>query len=434
MLAPTHSLFGVFLTLIVLALFGIKMSLHWTILAFAIFGSILPDIDHTRSYIGKLFPYISKPLEERFGHRMVTHSFYGWAVSTLLFGLVLVLLHFIGFKAWSSGLVNWRWIAAFSTGYMSHLLIDMLNTRGVPLLWPEKARYVVFKNPNHRIDSGSRFEWVIMLILVVCIFLSLPLTKYGLMSSLRWMLANSGSAIEEYKAAKTVSLVEFTGYYAATKQPIDKGEAEILDVENKRLIVFFNGQVYTLSDEQTADITASKVRVKKTEKPITIERKEFKNESRINLLYQIPRGAFVSGTVHLPENMQIKFPTSTSVYKTMEQKGNDLLLSYASKDQIEKLALTESFDLQTRMDQAALSKLYAEADKVRNQIDEIESGKGLTSLGKELLLGKEGTEKQKIQLSELTSQLNEINVRIEELRIKMKARKFVFSGEVYLRQ
>ncbi len=47
---------------------------------------------------------------------------------------------------------------------------------------------------------------------------------------------------------------------------------------------------------------------------------------------------------------------------------------------------------------------------------------------------KEEAEKQRVQLAELRSQLDEINVKIDELKIKMKARKFVFSGEVYLRQ
>ena len=108
--------------------------------------------------------------------------------------------------------------------------------------------------------------------------------------------------------------------------------------------------------------------------------------------------------------------------------------SYSSKEQIEKLALTEYFDLQKKKDQAELSSLYAQAEKARGQIDELESGKGLTPLGRQLLLTKEDAEKQKVQLAELNSQLGEINVKIEELKVKMKARKFVFSGEVYLRQ
>jgi hypothetical protein len=96
--------------------------------------------------------------------------------------------------------------------------------------------------------------------------------------------------------------------------------------------------------------------------------------------------------------------------------------------------LIEYFDLQKKKDQIELAGLYTQAEKVRGQIREIESGRGLTPLGKQLLQSNEETEKQKVQLAELNSQLGEISVKIEELKVKMKARRFVFSGEVYLRQ
>ncbi|MBI5700995.1 hypothetical protein HZC34_04000 [Candidatus Saganbacteria bacterium] len=90
--------------------------------------------------------------------------------------------------------------------------------------------------------------------------------------------------------------------------------------------------------------------------------------------------------------------------------------------------------MQKKKDQTELSGLNARAEKVQSQINEIESGNGLTPLGKQLLLNKEEAEKQRVQLAELKSQFDEISVKIEEIKIKMKARKFVFSGEVYLRQ
>jgi hypothetical protein len=243
---------------------------------------------------------------------------------------------------------------------------------------------------------------------------------------------------------KNHTYLEFKGVMGETRQPVE-GKGEILDVSNKRLVILYpltkdfgegvyKGDVYTLSDELAADIFASHVRAQKTNIPIKTERIEFKDRSRDYLLSQIPRGALVSGVVHLPEDMQIKFPDSPIAYKTMEQKGNDLILSFASKEQIEKLALTEYFDLQNRKDQVELSRLYADMNKVEAQMSENESGKGLTPLGKELLSSKEDAQKQKIQVAELSSQLGEISVKIEELKVKMKARKFVFSGEVYLRQ
>ena len=434
MLAPTHSVFGIFLTLIILAVFGVQWGLHWTIILFAVLGAIIPDVDHPKSIIGKILFPISIPLERRYGHRTMTHSLFGWAIFTVIFAVLIGLISFLPqISAWGWADLPIRWIAAFSISYFSHLILDMFNRRGSQMFWPDSGRDVIPRNPKFRPESGSRIEVLIFLILLALMFMAFPISKYGIGSSLRWLLATPGSAIEEFKSMKTHAYLDFKGIMGETREPV-AGYGEILDVSNKRLVILYNGNVYTISDELSADIFASHVRVKKTAIPIKTKKKEFKNESRDYLLSQIPKGGLISGTVHLPEGMEITFPPNPGVYKTMEQKGNDLILSFASKDQIEKLALTEYFDLQKKKDRAELSGLNARAEKVQFQINEIESGNGLTPLGKQLLLGKEETEKQRVQLAELTSQLDEINVKIEELKIKMKARKFVFSGEVYLRQ
>ena len=141
MLAPTHSVFGIFLTLIILAVFGVEWGLHWTIILFAILGSIIPDIDHPRSVIGKLFLPISIPLERRYGHRTFTHSLIGWVISSVLFAvLVLFVFWILGFVL-KFDVGGWdlppRWIAAFSISYFSHLVLDMFNKRGSQMFWPD---------------------------------------------------------------------------------------------------------------------------------------------------------------------------------------------------------------------------------------------------------------------------------------------------------
>ncbi|MBN3033751.1 MAG: metal-dependent hydrolase [Candidatus Saganbacteria bacterium] len=437
MLAPTHSVFGIFLTLIILAFFGVEWGLHWTIILFAALGAIVPDIDHQKSVVGKIFSPAAKALESRYGHRTVTHSFLGWAVASVIFAVLVISAVLIFGLVSNFGIrildLVLRWIAAFSIGYFSHLVLDMFNKRGSMMFWPDPGRDVIPRNPKFRLESGAPIEVLIFFILFALMVLAFPISKYGLASSLRWLLATPGSAIEEFKTMKNRTYLEFKGVMGETRQEAG-GKAEILDVSSRRLVILFNGGVYTLSDELSADITASHVRTEKTRVPIKTERREFKDESREHLLSQIPKGALVSGTVRLPEDMQIVFPPFPGSYKTMEQKGSDLILSFASKDQIEKLALNEYFDLQNRKDRADLISLYARSDKIRAQIKEIESGKGLTPLGKQLMQSKEEAEKERVQLAELGSQLNENSVKIDELKAKMRARKFVFSGEVYLRQ
>jgi len=438
MLAPTHSVFGIFLTLIFLAVFGIQLSLHWSIILVAIFGAIAPDIDHPKSVIGRLFYPVSSYLERRYGHRTITHSFIGWFISSIVFSVIVVFISLIyailirSADPLSNPLIA-RWIAAFSISYFSHLILDMFNPRGSQMFWPDTGRDVLPKNPRFRPESGSKEEIWIFIILFFLMLLAFPISKYGIASSLRWLMATPGSAIQEYKTMKTHAYLEFTGVFSDTKEPIE-GVGEILDVQSSRMVIMYKENIFTLSDDLSADILASHVRIKWTPQPIVVTKKEFKDDSRDSLLAQIPAGALVSGTVHLPDSMDIKFPVYAGSFKPMAQKGNDLILNYASKDQITSLFLTEFFDLQKKKDQVSLVQLNVQADDVKSRIKELESGSGLTPLGKELMQSKEDQEKQDIQVATLKGQLDEIYVKIEELQLKIKARKFAFSGEVYLRQ
>ena len=47
-------------------------------------ASMLPDIDISTSPAGRLFPFISKPLERQFSHRSATHSL----VASLVLGVI----------------------------------------------------------------------------------------------------------------------------------------------------------------------------------------------------------------------------------------------------------------------------------------------------------------------------------------------------------
>ncbi|MFC1571198.1 metal-dependent hydrolase [Candidatus Margulisiibacteriota bacterium] len=444
MLAPTHSVFGIFLTLIILAMFGVKVSLHWTIMLFAIIGSILPDIDHPSSVIGRILYPISSRLERKFSHRTITHSLIGWFIATVLFAVIIFIIGFLPFISnWGWSHLPGRWLAAFSISYLSHLILDMLNKRGSQLFWPNKTRDVIPANHQLRTKSGSRSEIIIFIVIFFLMITALPISKYGLISTVHWLLATSGSAIEEFKGSNTVAYLEFKGHFKDTKQAVED-KAEILDVWNKRLIILYKGPVlrssksegghiYTVSDELTADILAEKLRVKRTNIPLKYERREFKNETRDYLLSQIPEGARISGVIDLPKGMKVTIPPYAGSFAPFEQKGDKLYLHYASKDMIEKLGLTEQFDLQMEKDVVELSRLRIRAKKIKGQIEKMEGEAGLTELGQELLLTPDEIAKRGNQLDDLKSQLQEINLKIKEINIVIKSRKFVFSGSVYAR-
>jgi inner membrane protein len=75
---------GLFSSLI----FGINiLASPWTIAA-AVISSLLPDIDHTRSTIGKMVYPVARWLNRKYGHRTLTHGLPFMAGFVLVCGLV----------------------------------------------------------------------------------------------------------------------------------------------------------------------------------------------------------------------------------------------------------------------------------------------------------------------------------------------------------
>lgn len=115
-------------------------------LALCAAGGLLPDIDHPQSTVGWMFPFLSYPIQQTYGHRTVTHSFTIW----FPFALIGILLH-------THSAV---WVAY---GAMSHIVADAFNESGVQAFWPLDIIMVASKR---RIRTGSWAEVPICLVLI----------------------------------------------------------------------------------------------------------------------------------------------------------------------------------------------------------------------------------------------------------------------------
>jgi inner membrane protein len=90
-------------------------------LGLVVAGSLLPDIDHPKSWVGRRTRPISTAIAATFSHRGVTHS----AIAVI--GLTMLLLH-AGYRRGG--------VTALIIGYLSHLAADMLTPQGLRLAWP----------------------------------------------------------------------------------------------------------------------------------------------------------------------------------------------------------------------------------------------------------------------------------------------------------
>ncbi len=117
----------------------------WHIIFSSLLSSLLPDIDHFKSFVGNKIIFISYSIYNFFGHRNITHS--------LIFVILLYLFLF--------NLVNLKFIPldikyGFILGYISHILSDMFTYRGVKLFWPFN---IYIKLPLYLLFKNKKFEY-----------------------------------------------------------------------------------------------------------------------------------------------------------------------------------------------------------------------------------------------------------------------------------
>ncbi|MCR6109351.1 metal-dependent hydrolase [Bacillus sp. A301a_S52] len=117
-----------------------------------VIGSVLPDIDESRSWLGRRIPIISTVINSLFGHRGLTHS-----------GLILILL--------VAGLFHFPhvFLQAMFTGAILHIVADFFSVGGIPLIYPfskKRSQIGIYK-------TGTWSEGLLFLIGLAVIFSAL---------------------------------------------------------------------------------------------------------------------------------------------------------------------------------------------------------------------------------------------------------------------
>jgi inner membrane protein len=178
----THVTFASVLYLGGATLFGYQPDgIGWLLAAAA---SLLPDIDLPPAKIGRLFWFVSVPMERRFGHRTLTHSLVAIVAVMTLSGPLMAI----------RPLYFWAVVG----GYWSHLWIDMLNVRGIDLFWPAPVRLVTPGNRHWRLEVGSKGEMILLSGLLVVAAALYPLSHLGFRDALQALLKSFDIAVEQY--------------------------------------------------------------------------------------------------------------------------------------------------------------------------------------------------------------------------------------------
>ena len=222
MTAPTH---GVFAGILLFA-FGMPIEAA----PYLVLGSLLPDIDHDRSFIGRIFFPISYPLNKKFGHRNITHSLLIW------FPLLILGIKFkICF-----------WLAV---GGLSHLFLDMWNLTGVGIFKPLTDKIFVMANKKFRIKVGSRSELILMLVFFLMLWGAWELhQKKGLRGVTRELIGSYEMSYDDYehngleisyiqgKFREKDGLIKENAKYLIIGEGVSEGHLILYDEKNSEII------------------------------------------------------------------------------------------------------------------------------------------------------------------------------------------------------
>lgn len=199
-------------------------------MTFAAIGSLIPDIDHPQSALGRVLFFISHPLNRMFGHRTITHSLVVW-LPFLLGGFITDNLFWIGI------------------GAISHIVIDALNTSGVQMFYPYSRKIFVIGGQNWRFPTASKQEFVILLALGVLVGVEGRISSLGGLQGFFQMVTGSYNLVwKDYQKAG------LTEYYISGKWRMKGGEIctktyEVIGETKERGLAIFSNKIYVIPED-----------------------------------------------------------------------------------------------------------------------------------------------------------------------------------------
>lgn len=240
MTLPVHVIGGVFLTGVAAALAGVSILEPMGIAVTAV-GSVLPDIDHTKSPVGRMVPPLSKYLNRRHGHRNLTHS----AVFTAALCFVLAIVE--SFVSDST-----RYTLIFGLAYSSHILLDMFTLHGVGLFYPFVRNMAVLPgNAKYRVKTGNpRTEAGIFFAFCIVTIGALPLLQQGFWTSYNRTFSTPMHLVSEF--GKSADLLA-ADYHIRRGSREEKGKGFVISPGPSVIVLFEDGLFKTI-DTKTDNV------------------------------------------------------------------------------------------------------------------------------------------------------------------------------------
>ncbi|HHP7231925.1 MAG TPA: metal-dependent hydrolase [Xenococcaceae cyanobacterium] len=312
MMATTHTAFSLTLTSLALG------TANPVALIIAAVASQLPDLDTSKSTIGRIFFPISRFIERRLPHRSITHSF-------LATGIFILATYPITFAVKP---LYWQ---ALVLGYFFGWFADVFTKSGVAAFYPSPARLVIPGNPRMRLATGSSAEWFVLFILIIFAILSIQINSAGgIVRNFNQALGLPSGAIETVNqdASRYLLKAHIKGRNAITQEPIEKAYEIIQPLNQNDLLVKDElGTTYRVGNSQESQIVASQMKIERVA-PITttVTNIFLDDEDLYEKIAVLPQErTYLSGTLTIFDADGLIIPTHIDRYDTITlQPGSDL--------------------------------------------------------------------------------------------------------------
>jgi len=373
MTAPTHITFAEFVYLLVLTTTGVALNaLNALVIAIA---SVLPDVDTAASFVGRAFPFLSKRIERKFGHRTLTHS----AAFVASLGILLSPLYLLVPDAYVCLLI----------GYASHPFLDTMTVHGVKLFYPFSSVKCVFplevNNPHrYRLQTGSKMDKALGLLFFVGCIPTFLIAHQGYERFIRSTQKNIESAVRDYNEFSKTNFVfaEVTAYNMMTKERVE-GVFEIVGTLNQNTVLFkgTDKALHSLGKEYDAEYVAERIICRKGDPAETIVRLvDMSNQLLAQMLtyLELHFETHIFGALSSSDPFSV--PQESKAFSPIAGSFNNIRFNYATYNDIQRLNLENIFITKGTVTIRTVKPKTAIGGSSKDSLDQLDNGATVESV------------------------------------------------------
>ncbi|MGK7873212.1 MAG: metal-dependent hydrolase [Xenococcaceae cyanobacterium] len=324
MMGPTHATLGILATSLILK------TVDPVILGIGAISALLPDIDSSKSTIGRLLPGISKRIERRVPHRTATHSFCAIALIALLSGALSIL--------WKQG------AAALLIGFtIGGICGDLMTASGVELAWPWYQTAFVFPgNPQLRFITGRKAEIAIITIIWMITIWSLNIASNGgAIRVLKQAMGTPSVAVEFFneQSGSAIVYTQVKGWRESDRTPINQRFRIIEANKSSFLLQDEQGRLHRAAESGEVEIIIQRMR---TKTGATIRQKvttiQLDDQPVLKTIKKYKADEiYISGTLEIDDLEDLKLPEPADQYWAVRKTETKLELDNARPEQLKSL-------------------------------------------------------------------------------------------------